>query len=103
MADLPALRPPGPTPFVWDNLFSGSTNWHDKTRSDIQESAKGGDFTFWSVIIRENGIVYKTKFDKRGDPISAEAEVRFETYEMPTKESLEYSYTKVSPTSLDVS
>jgi hypothetical protein len=104
VSSLPALRPPGPTPFVWDNLLSGPTNWTDKVREDIENSAKSGDFiiielgtflTFWSVIIRENGVIYKTKFDKSGDPVSAEAEVRFETYEMPTKESLEHSYTKI--------
>lgn len=106
LSNLPALTPPGPSPFVWDNLLSGQTNYTDKSRSDIEESIRGGDFimvelgtflTFWNVIVREGGINYDIKFNDGGYPISAQAEIRFETYEMPTKESLEYSYTRIIP------
>jgi len=98
------LVPPGPSPFVWKDLLNGQTNYPDEKRSDIEESARGGDFimvefgtflTFWNVIITSGGVKFKNKFNSEGYPISAEAEIIFETYEMPTKESLEYSYTKV--------
>lgn len=107
ISDLPMLQPPGPSPFTWDSLLSGQVNYPDKTRSDIDNARKGGDFiilelgtflTFWNVIIREDSVNYKTKFGPDGLPISSEAEIRFETYEMPTKESLEYSYTQIIPT-----
>ena len=106
LSDLPALLPPGPSPFTWDKLLAGETNFTDKTRSDIEKSAKGGDFimielgtflTFWKVIVRESNVSYKSRFSPEGYPIAAEAEIVFETYEMPTKEALEYSYTKIIP------
>lgn len=106
ISNLPMLTPPGPSPFVWDGLLSGQTNYTEKNRSDIEESIEGGDFimvelgtflTFWNVIVRRGGVNYDVKFDKSGYPISAQAEILFETYEMPTKESLEYSYTQIVP------
>ena len=106
IANLPMLQPPGPSPFTWDSLLSGQVNYPDRTRSDIENARKGGDFiilelgtflTFWNVIIREDLVNFKTKFGPDGLPISAEAEIRFETYEMPTKESLDYSYTQIVP------
>jgi hypothetical protein len=107
ISNFPALVPPGPSPFTWNELLSGQINYTEKNQQDFLESTHKGDFiiielgtflTFWNVIIREDAVSYKTKFDNRGYPISAEAEIRFETYEMPTKESLEYSYTTVVPT-----
>jgi len=106
IASFPALQPPGPTPFTWDNLIGGQVNYADKSREDIEKSAKGGDFiiiefgtflTFWNVIIRESGVEYDIKFTEEGYPISAHAAVTFETYEMPTKESLKFSYKKTVP------
>ena len=107
ISNFPGLVPPGPSPFTWSELLSGQINYTEKNQQDFIESAHKGDFiivelgtflTFWNVIIREDSIVYKTKFSEEGYPISAEAEIRFETYEMPTKESLEYSYTTIVPT-----
>lgn len=112
ISDLPALTPPGPSPFVGEGLLNGQTNYtdKDKNRSDIESSIRGGDFimvelgtflTFWNVIVREGGVNYDIKFSREGYPISAQAEIRFETYEMPTKESLEYSYTRIIPSEPD--
>jgi len=101
ISNFPALRPPGPTPFIWENLLGNQTSYLERSQSDVDESRKGGDFimieigtflTFWNVIVREGAVVYDIKFDKEGLPISASTEIRFETYEMPTKESLTDSY-----------
>lgn len=98
---LPGLHPPGPTPFVWDNILANQTHYPTLSQSDLEASSKNGDFllieigsflTFWNVIVRENSVNYKIKFDPTGAPISAETEVVFETYEMPTVESLLDSY-----------
>jgi hypothetical protein len=107
VSKLPGLQPPGPTPFSWDNLLSGQKAYPTMSRSDVESSLRGGDFimievgrflTFWNVIVRENTVNFKVKFDPNGDPISSEVEVVFETYEMPTVEGLRKSYTKVSAT-----
>jgi hypothetical protein len=104
-AKIPALIPPGPSPFVWKNLLGGGQNYFDKNQSDIDESRRGGDFilieigtflTFWNVIVKSSGVSYDIKMGANGLPISATAEVTFETYEMPTAESLLKSYTQIS-------
>jgi hypothetical protein len=98
---IPGLHPPGPTPFVWDNLLSNQTHYPSLSPNDLEASSKNGDFilieigsflTFWNVIVRENSVNYKIKFDPSGTPISAETVVVFETYEMPTVESLLDAY-----------
>lgn len=105
ISKLPGLKPPGPTPFSWDNLLSGQKSYPDMSKSEVDSSLKGGDFimievgrflTFWNVIVRENTVNFKSKFDRNGDPISSEVEVVFETYEMPTVEALRKNYTKFS-------
>lgn len=103
ISKLPALQPPGPTPFTWTNLIGSQKAYPNKTQTEIAKSAKGGDFimvelgrflTFWNVIIRENTANFKIKFDSNGDPVSSEVDVVVETYEMPTVESLRDSYKK---------
>jgi len=107
ISKLPGLKPPGPTPFSWDNLLSGQRSYPTMSKSEVTSSLHGGDFimievgrflTFWNVIVRESRVNYKVKFDPNGDPISSDVEVVFETYEMPTVEGLQKSYTKVSAT-----
>ena len=106
ISNFPALQPPGPSPFELQGIMSGGINYLNKSHSDILGGLAGGDFiiielgtflTFWNVVIREDSVTYKTKFDRFGYPISAEAVIRFETYEMPTKESLESTYTRIVP------
>ena len=100
---LPGVHPPGPTPFSLAGVLTGQKSYDTMSKADVEESAKGGDFimielgrflTFWNVIISTNNVTFKSKFDPNGDPISSEVEVLFETYEMPTVESLKKSYTK---------
>jgi hypothetical protein len=100
---LLALKPPGPNPFSLDDVLTGGKSFPDMNESEITDSSKSGDFimieigrflTFFNVIIRESTISYKTKFAQGGDPVEAEANVIFETYEMMTIESLRDSYDK---------
>lgn len=98
-----ALKPPGPNPFSLDDVLSGNKSFSAMNESEVRDSTKSGDFimieigrflTFFNVIIRESEVSYKTKFAEGGDPIEAEANVIFETYEMMTMESLKDSYDK---------
>jgi len=100
---LPGVRPPGPTPFSMTGILSGQKQYSNMVRSELEQSMSGGDFimvefgrflTFWNVIINTNAVTFKSKFDRSGDPISSEATILFETYEMPTVESIYESYTK---------
>jgi len=98
---LPGVRPPGPTPFSLSDVLSGQKSYKNMSKSEVEQSSQGGDFimielgrflTFWNVIISTNAVTYKSKFDPAGRPISSEVEVMFETYEMPTVESLLNNY-----------
>lgn len=51
---------------------------------------------FDDVIIKEVSTAYHIKMDTFGDPISADITVIFETYEIPTVQSLETAYRKSS-------
>jgi len=105
VSQFPLLRPPGPSPFVAEGLLNGQTNYTQTSQSMVRKQSRHGDFimvefgtflTFWNVIVKSGGVSFKTKFGSDGYPVSADAEIVFETYEMPTKESLEYSYTKIT-------
>lgn len=98
-----ALKPPGPNPFSLDDVLTGKKSFPTMNESEVIDSSKSGDFimieigrflTFFNVIIRESEVSYKTKFAEGGDPVEAEANVIFETYEMMTMESLKDSYDK---------
>ena len=51
---------------------------------------------FDDVIVREVETAFHTKMDMFGDPISADTTIVFETYEIPTTQSLGSAYTKTS-------
>jgi len=96
------LSPPGPTPFTTKGLFT-----RDDTRSidEIVGDLKGGDIikvdlgrflSFWNVIVKEVSPVFHSRFTTSGDPISADVNIVFESYEMMTVESLENAYSKSS-------
>jgi len=100
LSRLPFLVPPGPTPFTTEGiLYSTRRNLQEKSYEEL----KGGDkifveigrfLSFWNVIIKEVPVLHHIKFALNGDPISAEANVVFETYEMMTVQSLQDSYDK---------
>lgn len=94
------LSPPGPTPFTTKGLFR-----RDNTRSidQIVGDLKGGDIikidlgqflSFWNVIVKEVSPVFHAKFARSGDPVSANVNIVFESYEMMTVETLEKAYDK---------
>lgn len=103
---FPTLSPPGPSPFITGDILShrsaaSGTNVTQK----VSDWLDGGDLimielgqfvTFYNVIVTEVVTSFSPKFTREGDPISATARVVFETYEMPTIESLDYAYKEIS-------
>jgi len=111
---LPVLTPPGPSPFSWEGLLSSRKPIDELNISSIVEGAKGGDriilqlgkfLRFDDVIIKEVSTAFHIKMDTWGDPISSDLSIIFETYEIPTVQSLNRAYKKSSlfqsPTSTD--
>jgi len=85
------LSPPGPSAFkhfpALRHLAHGSGE-----RITIQI---GRLVLFSSVIIKEVNVKYKNRMDWRGNPISAEANIQFESYQIMTKEELASAYDMV--------
>jgi len=102
---LPLLSPPGPSPFSWEGILSSRKPVNELNISSIIEGMKGGDrimlqlgkfLNFDDVIIREVSTAYHIKMDKSGNPISSDINIVFETYEIPTVQSLAQAYKKTS-------
>lgn len=106
VSKVPLLGPPGPTPFVLETL-----NTYRRSNKAIQQppdsfdDLQGGELivvelgsfiTFWNVIVSEVNVLIPPKFTKGGDPVSATVNIVFETYEMPTVESLRSAYQRSS-------
>lgn len=100
---LPALGPPGPSPFTLEGILNTAASHNELTPSGIKEGLKGGDYievelgrflTFRNVIVKEVSVAHHVKPDPQGDPTSASVNLIFETYEMMTTESLKKAYTK---------
>jgi hypothetical protein len=115
---LPVLTPPGPSPFQTDDPtqnnspVSGSVamadfaNWEQGIQNTIARTApvqgarnwlNSGDnisiligkyLTFNNVVVKEVQPTFDTAIDINGYPIRATVSVTFETYEIPTKETL---------------
>ena len=105
LSKLPVLGPPGPSPFTLEGILNAERSWNEVSETEIIEGLKGGDIivvdigkflTFWNVIVREVSALHHIKFDPSGNPVSADVNVIFETYEMITKESLEKAYQKTA-------
>jgi len=78
-----AYSPPGPSPFtVFDNMGGG----------DKIDITFGSFLQFESVIISESEVIFDSRFTPSGFPISAMANITFETFEMMTKEKLRAAY-----------
>jgi len=102
---LPVLSPPGPTPFTTEGMISAKRPINELSQSEIVEGAKGGDriilqlgkfVQFDNVILKEATTLHHIKMDPEGNPISGEISLIFETYEMPTVQSLEKAYQKTA-------
>jgi hypothetical protein len=78
------LAPPGPSPF---KLGKSGINKGEEITIYI-----GMYLIFKSVIIKDVQITMGNKIDKSGNPISAQAFVTFQTYEILTKQALETVY-----------
>jgi len=94
------LGPPGPSPFKLPTQKTDRGARLKEVESDVN-SFQGGDqilievgefLTFQSVIIREVNLAVPSRFDSSGNPISAEVDLMFETYEMMTAESFRGSF-----------
>ncbi len=103
---IPFLAPPGPTPFTSEDLLNRSLSKINKTKEEkILRGLRGGDLivvkfgrflTLFNVILKSARIQFDPRFDLRGNPISATANLVFESYEILTSESLSASYTKTT-------
>lgn len=105
LKSLPLLSPPGPSPFSWEGILSSRKPINELNIASIIEGMKGGDrimlqlgkfLRFDDVIIREVQTSYHIKMDMFGDPISANINIIFETYEIPTVQTLAQAYEKTS-------
>ncbi len=103
---IPFLAPPGPTPFTSEDLLNRSLAKINKTKEEkILRGLRGGDLiivkfgrflTLFNVILKSARVEFQPRFDVTGNPISATANLVFESYEILTSESLGASYTKGS-------
>lgn len=106
------LSPPGPSPFMGIKALEKYRR-SNSTLNDLigafNDPQKGnfilielGDFvTFWNVIISEVTVSYSPKFQKDGNPVSANVNIVFETYEMPTVEGLKEAYSRSDVSEVD--
>jgi hypothetical protein len=115
---LPVLTPPGPSPFQTDDPSQSSTapstgGILGAVASDVQKAVNAvnqqpvvqaarnwlnagdniyiaiGSYLFFSnVIVKEVQPTFDTAIDINGYPIRSTVSVTFETYEIPTKETL---------------
>lgn len=106
VSKVPLLGPPGPTPFLLEKLATYKrANKAIQQGSNFFDDFKGGDLivvelgsfvTFWNVIVSEVTLMVPPKFTEAGEPVSATVSMIFETYEMPTVESLRSAYNRAS-------
>ncbi len=106
VSKVPTLIPPGPTPFTLTGILNlrSISGHNDGTRfNKIKEGSDGGDIiiieigrflTFYNVILHKVGVSVPPTISNDGNPISANVNVVFETYEMTTTEELDKMYTK---------
>jgi len=102
LSTIPMLMPPGPKPFTVEGLLDLEGF---KTINDTIEGLKGGDviiiewgrlLTFYNVIVQEVVPTIFNMPDPTGNPVKAEVDITFETYEMMTVEGLEKVFDKAT-------
>jgi hypothetical protein len=103
---IKTLIPPGPSPFYTDAdveaIKKGTTEYLGEASGKLTESViehiKDGDeitvsigkyLKFEKVVVKNVSPVFDTKHDANGFPIAANVQITFQTYEIPTKQSLE--------------
>lgn len=85
-AGITPVTPPGPSPFKLP--IQGAP----EDRGEEITIKIGRFLTFSSVIVKSASVTYATRVDKQGRPLSAKADMVFQTYEIYTKEQLRDSY-----------
>lgn len=73
------LTPPGPDPFTFNSQTPGG---------ELISISIGSLITFSTVIVKEVVITFDQKYDINGYPMSANAFITFETFQLLTKEDL---------------
>jgi len=101
---IPFLAPPGPTPFTTEDLLNQDAGKIRGIKQDqILQGLRGGDLivlrfgrflNLFNVILKSAKVNFAPRFDKKGNPIAADANLVFESYEIMTAESLASAYTK---------
>jgi hypothetical protein len=103
---IKTLVPPGPSPFYTeadkDAIKKGVTEYIDDKSGTLTESVinhlnEGDNITvtigkylkFEKVIVKNVSPVFNTQHDANGFPIAANVQITFQTYEIPTKQTLE--------------
>jgi hypothetical protein len=107
---IPLLAPPGPHPFALPEgdidaeakVSRSEVSKAKQVAQDLQKFMMEGQDTisvsigklwhFKSVIVKEVEVTFDNKYTSEGDPISATAQLLFETYEILTKEDIEEVY-----------
>lgn len=87
-SDRTLLSPPGPSPFKI--ALGKGKEW--SVEGDEISISIGNLLKFESVIVKEATVEYGSRLTVAGHPISASANLTFETYEILTKEKLEAAY-----------
>ena len=115
VSQLGFLTPPGPNPYNTKDVKKTLTKIQKKAEGVLNATEEGAKFLksaiakrgngdlirltigrflrFDNIIITDLDIKYATKFDYQGIPVSAEAIITFETFEVLTKNSLINMYT----------
>lgn len=92
------LSPPGPLAFDWAQFLGTDSLPGGGEEIDVRI---GKLLWIRKCVVQEAIISYAKKFDKAGNPLEATATMKFETYEIQTKESLDkdvYYRTSVAST-----
>jgi hypothetical protein len=97
------LGPPGPSPFLLEKyqgdnktIQDATSWWGEYQGGDLIIVELGGFLTFYNVIVSEVSVQVPPKFTRDNRPIGATVHMTFETYEMPTVESLKSAYSRAS-------
>ena len=80
------LWPPGPNPLIRGGIFG----WAGGENIEIQVGLGPRPFLYFdSVIMKRVSVTYANRFTAGGYPVSATADIQFETYTVLTKDDLD--------------
>ena len=80
------LWPPGPNPLIRGGVFG----WAGGENIEIQVGLGSKPFLYFdSVIVKRINVTYANRFTTEGHPVSASADIQFQTYTVLTKDDLD--------------